>query len=265
MSDAPHCEYPAWSPPVRLPLVESPEHPCSYLPGRTARSRAFWARHLPGDLYHQFMDAGFRRSGLVVYQPTCAGCRACLPIRVPVATFATTKSQWRCERRNADLLVTVGRPVPTDEKFDLYRRYVTEWHHAQTEQTRGDFESFLYESPVETIEFCYRDDGGSLLAVGICDVCSRSLSSVYFYHDPAQRKRSLGVLGVLKEIAFARHTGISYYYLGYWVAGCRTMQYKADYGPNEILHPDGVWRPGGPSARSGEHGQSVQDLPAKSP
>lgn len=248
------------APPVEVPLVESGEHPCNYLPGRVARTRAFWVRGMPGEVYHQFMDAGFRRSGLVVYQPVCSGCRACLPIRVPVGGFRPSKSQRRCERRNADLLVTVGRPVATDEKYELYRRYVTNWHHSASDHSREDFESFLYESPVETIEFCYRDAGGALVAVGICDVCRESLSSVYLYHDPAERKRGLGVYGAIKEIEFARRTGISYYYLGYWVEGCRTMHYKADYRPCEILHPDGIWRPGG-SANPCESGENGPILP----
>jgi arginine-tRNA-protein transferase len=224
-----------------------------------ARTRAFYAERMPGELYHRFMDAGFRRSGRVVYQPVCPGCRACQPIRVPVGGFRPSKSQRRCERRNADLAVTVGRPVATDEKFDLYRRYVTEWHNTVEEPTREEFESFLYASPVETIEFCYRDPAGTLLAVGICDVCRESISSVYLYHDPIHRKRGLGVFAALKEIEFARHTGISYYYLGYWVEGCRTMHYKADYRPHEILHPDGVWRPGvaAPLSKSGETGQTL--------
>jgi arginyl-tRNA--protein-N-Asp/Glu arginylyltransferase len=260
MSDGPHCPYPALSPPIRLEMVEGQPHPCSYLPGRTARTRAFYADRMPGELYHRFMDAGFRRSGQVVYQPVCSGCRRCMPIRVPVATFRASKSQRRCERRNADLLISIGRPVATDEKYALYRRYVTEWHGGEADHDRQEFEAFLYESPVETLEFCYRDPDGALLAVGICDVCAQSLSSVYFYHEPAHHKRGLGVYGAIKEIEFARRSSIPYYYLGYWVSGCRTMQYKSDYRPCEILHPDGVWRPPGDAETSGTDGQSGQNV-----
>lgn len=242
MSDIPRCEYPAMAPPVEVLLAESSDHPCNYLPGRTARTRAFATRRMPGELYHQFMDAGFRRSGLVVYQPICPGCRQCLPIRVPVQTFRPDKSQRRCQRRNADLNITLNVPAATDEKYELYRRYMVEWHHADLDPPREEFESFLYESPVDSLEFCYRDSAGKLLAVGICDICPSSLSSVYFYHDPSERRRALGVYGVLREIDFALHNGIPYYYLGYWVNGCRTMSYKADYLPHEILHPDGIWR-----------------------
>ena len=33
-------------------------------------------------------------------------------------------------------------------------------------------------------------------------------------------------------------------YLGFWIEGCRAMEYKSNFRPSEILHPDGSWRPG---------------------
>ena len=252
--------FPSHPPPVKVRLVTLPAHACSYLPGRRSVSRAFMAREMPADVYHRFMDAGFRRSGKLVYQPVCPGCRACVPLRVPVAGFTATKSQRRCWRKNQDLVVTSGPPEPTEEKFDLYRRYVTEWHGkaGDADADRWEsFESFLYDSPVETLEFCYRDAAGRLLAVGICDLSPRSLSSVYFYHDPADARRGLGTFGALYEIEFARRSGIPHYYLGYWVAGCGTMAYKANFGPAEGLEPDGVWRPLDAPAPPGDAGAAA--------
>jgi arginine-tRNA-protein transferase len=191
------------------------------------------------------MDAGFRRSGKLLYQPACQGCRACQPIRVPVERFKPSKSQRRCIRRNADLRVTANEPRASDEKFDLYRRYVAGRFGRQAredEDGRESFERFLYDSPVQTLEFCYRDPAGRLLAVGICDVCAESLSSVYFYYDPGEARRGLGNFGAVYEIETAGKLGIPYYYLGYWVSGCGAMKYKADFHPNEILYSDGVWR-----------------------
>ena len=250
--------YPGLPPPIRVRLVVTPEHPCSYLPGRVARNRAAWAEQVPGSVYHQFMDAGFRRSGKVLYQPVCRGCRRCQMIRVPVDTFRPGKSQRRCRRRNEDLVVTSDNPVPTEEKFALYLRYATDWHGKdKTEEDRDSFESFLYDSPVDTVEYCYRDGAGRLLAVGICDVCPESFSSVYFYHDPAEARRGLGTFGALVEIDEARRMGIRHYYLGYWVDGCGAMQYKESFRPNEVLHSDGVWRPhradaGGPGGEGAD-------------
>lgn len=198
---------------------------------------------MPPELYHGFMNAGFRRSGRLVYQPVCEGCRACVPIRVPVERFRPSKSQRRCCRRNEDVTVSVQEPAATDEKYDLYRRYATQWHgKAEADETREGFEEFLYESPVDTIEFIHRDPAGKLIAVGLCDLSPASLSSVYFYFDPAEAKRGLGTFGAVYEIETARRLGIPHYYLGYWITGCGAMEYKASYRPAEVLHPDGVWR-----------------------
>lgn len=241
------CAYPAWKPPLGVKLTTLPEHPCAYLPGRIARTRALWAERMSGEMYHRFMDAGFRRSGKLVYQPICTGCRACLPIRVLVDRFSPSKSQRRCTRRNADLTIAVAAPTLTDEKWEIYSRYIRDWHKGQGD-SRESLEAFLYQSPVETIEFTYRDPSGRLLAVGICDVSAHALSSVYFYFDPSESARRLGTFGAVKEIEFARARGIAHYYLGYWIDECESMRYKAAFEPHQILHPDGKWRAGGRSA-----------------
>jgi len=235
--------WPALPAPRQIALTTLPPHPCSYLPGRTARNRAFLCDRMPGLLYHELMDAGFRRSGMFFYQPICAGCRECRPIRVPVDRFTATKSQRRTWRRNQDLVVTAAPPAPTDEKFDLYARYLRERHdkHDDADDLAG-FVEFLYLSPVDTLEFCYRDAAGKLVGVGICDVCERSLSSVYFYFDPSEGRRGLGTFSSLWELDFARKENIPHYYLGYWIRDCGAMTYKACFGPHEVLGGDGAWR-----------------------
>jgi arginine-tRNA-protein transferase len=189
------------------------------------------------------MDAGFRRSGKVVYQPVCPGCRQCVPLRVPVASFTPSKSQRRAWRRNQDLTVTIAPPEPTLEKHDLYERYRRDWHGSADPPSWEQFVSFLYDSPTQTLEFSYRDGAGHLLGIGICDLSPKSLSSVYFYFDPAQSGRALGTFSALYEIDWARRAGIPHYYLGYWVAGCTAMAYKNTFRPCELLGTDGVWRP----------------------
>ena len=235
--------WPGLPPTPRVPLTTLGPHPCPYLPGREARDRAFLADRLPPRVYHDLMDRGFRRSGGVIYQPVCRGCRACTPVRVRVADFSPSKSLRRCLKRNADLTVNLGPLSATDEKFDLYRRYQTSRHGDGGGQLDwASFADFLYDSPVNSVEFAYRDGGGRLLGVGICDVCDESLSSVYFYYDPAEMRRGLGTFGVLKEIEFCRSRAIPHYYLGFWVAGCGAMAYKTNFRPYELLGGDGVWR-----------------------
>ena len=238
------CPYPAAPPPVPVQMVVPAASPCPYLPDRESLNRAFAAEALPGELYHDFMDRGFRRAGHVFYQPVCRGCRACLPIRVRCADFRPSKTQRRRWKSNLDLSLSIAPPRASEEKFALYTSYLRAKHNraCDGDDAREEFELFLYATPVDTLEFEHRDPSGKLVAVGICDITSRSLSSVYFYYDPSERGRSLGVFGALAEIEFAREAGIPYYYLGFWIDGCASMAYKDDFRPNEILHPDGAWR-----------------------
>src|SRR5205823_5308149 len=140
-----------------------PPHPCSYFPHKTAAFRAFQAESLPAYIYHRLMDAGFRRSGQLLYQPACPGCRECRPIRVPTAAFVPSKSQQRILRKNADLQIHIAPPDPSTEKYQLFSRYQTEWHnrdHSHEADDVGSFIAFLYQSPVDSLEFEYRDAGG---------------------------------------------------------------------------------------------------------
>ncbi len=156
--------------------------------------------------------------------------------------FVPGRSLRRCRNRNADLVVTEGSLEPDEEKFHLYRRYQQQRHGDTGHLDWHSFVDFLYDSPVDTREFTYRDPEGRLVAVGICDVCDDSLSSVYFYYDPEGSRRSLGTFGVLHEIEYCRQRGIPMYYLGFWVDGCTAMAYKTNFRPYEALGGDGVWR-----------------------
>ena len=237
-----YSHWPACPPPLRIPLTQLGEHPCPYLPGREATDRAFLADSMPPQLYHALMDRGFRRSGNVIYQPVCRGCRACVPVRVRVADFHPGRSHRRCIGRNADLTVIETALAADEEKFDLYCRYQKGRHRDTSHLDWHSFVDFLYDSPVQTSEFNYRDAAGRLLAVGIVDICDQSLSSVYFFYDPAELRRGLGTYGALVEMEECRRRGIPYYYLGFWIDGCGAMAYKTSFRPCELLGGDGVWR-----------------------
>ena len=214
----------------------------NYLPPRQATDEAYWAWTLQPSRYQQLMDLGFRRSGLVVYRPRCEGCNACQPMRVPVAEFRPSKSQRRVLKRNIDVKMELSEPRLTPEKVDLYQRYLAAQHQG-TPQDGGEasMRDFLYTSCTATLEACYRDARGALLGVTILDLCRESLSSVYHFFEPREAKRSLGVYSILAEIELCRAKDLPWFYLGYWIKGCPTMEYKASYQPFELL-VDGVWK-----------------------
>jgi len=223
-------------------LTRSEPHPCSYLPGRSARSVVLFPGRLEPGLYHGLMDLNFRRSGRIFYRPVCDACQECRAIRVRAETFRPSRSQRRCRARNRDLSVTAGPPVPSAEKHALYQSYLRIRHDGQMDRSWEEFCSFLYASPVRTLEVVYRR-GERLMAVGILDEEPEALSTVYCYFDPAETARGLGVFNVLWTIEHARARGIPYVYLGYYVAGSPKMAYKADFGPHELLDDRGRWHP----------------------
>ncbi len=52
----------------------------------------------------------------------------------------------------------------------------------------------------------------------------------------------LGTFNVLCILNEALHAGLPHVYLGYYVAGCASLAYKANFQPNQIRWPDGQWR-----------------------
>lgn len=218
----------------------SPEAPCPYLPGRATRSEAYYVERLDGAFYERLLAQGFRRSGRVVYRPRCRSCRECRQMRIPVREFHASRSMRRIERRNADVRVCVAPPEPTEEKFELYCAYLEAQHDGAMSRSYESFQEFLYDSPTDTCEFLYYV-GARLAGVSIADRCPGGLSSVYMYFDPAERRRSLGTFSILWEIDYCRRHGLPSYYLGFFVAGSETMNYKARFRPHQILVGEDHW------------------------
>ncbi len=202
------------------------------------------ADNFPPELYHDFMNHGFRRSGRMFYRPVCENCRECRSLRIPVADFKPNKAQRRILRKNEDIEVRQRELKFTAEKYRIYAEYIAFKHTPGFQDLPEDLWRFLYNSPIRTVEFEYSLKG-RLAAVGIVDACPRSLSSVYTYFDPEFASRSLGTFSALHEILVCSRQSIPYYYLGFQIADCPAMNYKTRFRPYELLTPKGTWiRPG---------------------
>ncbi len=224
-------------------LPTSAPHACPYLADQVACSQGLEiAAPMSPDMHQSFIDVGFRRSGRVIYKPTCPGCKRCIPIRVPVNTFHPSRSMRRICRRNTDITVEPGALRADARKHDLFVRYLDSQHDGTMSADYDDFEQFLYESPTPTDELLYYA-GRRLVGVSIVDRLAEGLSSVYMFFDPAERKRSLGTYSIIYEIQLCRESGFAYYYLGYWVPGSKTMAYKARFWPAEVLDAANQWIP----------------------
>lgn len=219
---------------------------CSYLPDRASRIEYEESPDLSAAEYSERLITGWRRFGTSVFRPQCDACRACRSLRVDVSRFTADRSQTRVRRRNeGSIQLSIGPPRLTRAKLDLYDRY-----HTFQAATRGWEEhaggdpfsyatSFIF-NPIDTEEWCYTLEG-DLVGVGYVDVLNIGLSAIYFIHDPDHRDRSLGTYNILRLIDECRARGLPHLYLGYFVEGCRSLEYKARFRPNEALAEDGTW------------------------
>ncbi len=228
---------------VPLRLLLGTEQPCGYLPRRLSRS-AFVAPHTPmtAEVYGALIANGFRRSGDYAYRPACSQCKACVPVRVPIAAFKPNRTQRRCLKRNADLRIE-RRSMLDDEAFALYRRYLLARHPfgGMDADDAKAFHEFLGSSWGVTEFWCFYE-GTVLCMVAVVDRLPQGLSAVYTFYDPDQASRSLGTYAVLSQLATAETEGLDYLYLGYWVAGSATMDYKRLFEPLEQFDGSG-WEP----------------------
>lgn len=225
----------------------SPPTTCGYLPDRKWQLRYEITGNITSAEYAARMQAGWRRFGYSLFRPECPSCTQCRSLRVDVPTFRPNQSQKRVRKLNAGKVrVAIGKPTVTAEKLALYDRYhqfqstAKGWpeHHAET--ATDYLESFV-ENPFPTQEWCY-SIGDRVVGVGYVDALPVGLSAIYFFYDPDLRDRSLGTWNVLSVIAGAAEQQLPHVYLGFYVSGCRSLEYKANFRPNETLQPEGSWK-----------------------
>jgi arginine-tRNA-protein transferase len=218
--------------------------PCPYVEGRTERKVVTELGGPDAELLHDRLSrAGFRRSHNIAYAPVCPACAACIPIRVPVATFQPDRTLRRIRKVNEGL---EGFEVParaTPEQFHLFQLYQRARHHDgdMASMSFHDYRAMVEDTPIETFIAEFRDEADRLVAAGLIDRLGDGLSAVYSFFTPEEGRRSLGTYTILWLIERAQASGLPYVYLGYWVPESSKMAYKARFRPSEILI-GGSWR-----------------------
>ena len=222
--------------------------PCPYLPDREER-KVFTPLigEMSSDLNSMLSQLGFRRSQSIAYRPACEGCNACISVRIRVNEFAPTRSLRRIEKRNIGYSRSIVPPETTSEQYSLFSRYLTLRHPGggMSEMDMNDFAGMVEDTAVDAFLIEYRDapdQGRRLQAFCLTDRLEDGLSMVYSVFEPNQAGDSLGVYMVLDQIRLAQELDLPYVYLGYWVDGCRKMEYKTRFRPLEALTAEG-WRP----------------------
>ena len=225
----------------------APPSQCGYLPAQNWSLEYEMAVNISAAEFAQRLEEGWRRFGGMMFRPRCQACQACRSLRVDVARFQPNRSQKRAWKANhADIKLRIGPPSVSRARLDLYDRF----HDFQTEskdwpehpaKDAGSYRESFVHNPDFTEEWCYLFED-RLVGVGYADRLASSMSAIYFFYDPNLRDRSLGTFNVLCLLAECAQRKLPYLYLGYCVEGCRSLQYKANFKPNQVLHPDGVWR-----------------------
>jgi arginine-tRNA-protein transferase len=253
--------------------IASPSR-CGYLADQLWSLEYDYVASLSAAEYLQRMIEGWRHFGTMLFRPVCEACRACRSLRVSAEHFTPNRSQRRNRKDNEGVIeLRIGPPTVTRAKLSLYDRY----HAFQTDskgwpdhpaKDAASYASSFVDNPFEVEEWCYYL-GSKLVGVGYVDYLPRvpapravpspdgrlplalteggeplagGLSAIYFFYEPKERHRGLGVWNILSLLEEARRRRLPWVYLGYYVEGCPSMSYKPLFAPNQVRGADGVWR-----------------------
>lgn len=207
-------------------------HPegCPYLHNRTKTYRYSIIYELSPQEHNALLAEGWRHFGYTFFQPACEDCMLCIPVRIKTFDFAPTKSQRRVFRKNAGTNIHINQLTLTRTIYSIYEDHSI--------NRFGELPSlqFLITNVLDICSNTYQVEyyhNSELFAVDYIDETNEALSSIYCIYHSNFAKLSPGIFSILYAIRLAQQKGLPYLYLGYYVPGCRVMEYKILFHPYE--------------------------------
>jgi arginine-tRNA-protein transferase len=165
-----------------------------------------------------------------------------LPLRIDLHRFILSRGLRRILAKNQDIR-TLVRPASVDEaKEALFLKHRLRFKE-NIPSSLDDFLSPYPDSvPCLNLELCVYL-GERLVGVTFLDVGETATSAVYAMFDPAETRRSLGIMMMLQSIQLSRERAYRYYYPGYAYREPFAYDYKKRFTGLEYLDWAAGWKP----------------------
>jgi arginyl-tRNA--protein-N-Asp/Glu arginylyltransferase len=203
-----------------------------------------WLSASPAEM-DQLWAEGWRHFGIIFvrYGSAFHGGKfySVLPLRLDIERFALTRSQKRVLAKNRDTELIIRPSFVDAEKKALFEKHRLRFDENTPTSLYNFISEFPESVPCPNVELCiYLDE--KLCGVTFLDVGERSTSGVYAMFNPAEMKRSLGILMMLHSIQFSREQGCKYYYPGYAYHEPFAYDYKKRFTGLEYLDWEAGWK-----------------------
>ena len=215
------------------------EDSCSYLDNEKQKTHYKIIQNCSLADCESLIERGWRRFGHMFFRPVCSECTACESFKIDVKNYEFSKSERRVLRKNIETKIVIQRPQLSSTHLELFEKYHShmrdkrDWKHEKTDP-KHYYASFVFGHEEFGYEVLYFIED-KLVGVDLIDILPNGISSIYFYYDPDFEKHSLGTFSMLKQIQKAKESDLAWIYLGYYVKGCQSLEYKNRYKPYHVL------------------------------
>lgn len=197
--------------------------------------------------YDEYLHKGWFRSSFMMYKSEIlcinSGLSSIVNIRIDLEKFIPKKRHRKIIRKN-------------DSRFEVSIQSLNISFEADQlyQQQKQKFQGFIHNNlkdylfatmemvPYNTKQLEVRFEG-KLIALSIIDIGLSSIASILGLYDLNFKEYSLGNYTMLKEMEFAKDSGLKWYYPGYILDQESSFNYKLKFSECQYMNEDSEWLP----------------------